>query len=44
MVKFFQGQLGFGLMLSEGAIIVCNKVVVAAGSHHGSPGLITWKS
>ena len=43
-VKFFQGQLGFGLIRSEDAIIVYNKVVVAASSHHRSPGSITWKS
>ena len=38
------GVMSVMSMHLEGIIIVCNKVVVAASSHYGSPGSITWKS
>ena len=44
VAKFFEGQLGFGLICSEDTLIVCNKVVVSASSHHRSPGSNTQKS
>ena len=39
--KVVSGPAGVQPNASESAMIVCNKVVVAASSHHGSPGSIT---
>ena len=41
--ELLQGQLEFDLICSEDATIIYNKVVVAASSHHSSPGWITQK-
>ena len=43
VAKLCQGQLGFGLIRSEDVIMVCNKVAVAANSHHRGPGSINRK-
>ena len=42
--EFFQGQLECGLICSEDATIIYNKVVVAGSSRRSSPGWITQKS
>ena len=42
--KVFSGPVGAQLNTLEDATIVCNKVVVAASSHHRSPVSVTWKS
>ena len=41
--EFMQGQLEFNLICLEDATIIYNKVVLAASSHHSSPGWITQK-
>ena len=42
--KVFSGLVGVPLNMLVDATIVCNKVVVAASSHHRSPGSITRES
>ena len=42
--SLFQGQLKFNLISLEDETVVFSKVVVMAGSHCRSPGLITQKS
>ena len=42
--KVFSGLVGVRLNMLAEATIVCNKVVVAASSHHRSPGPITRES
>ena len=44
IARLCQGQLRCGLIRSEDVIIVCNKMAVAASSHHRGPGSITQKS
>ena len=44
VARLCQGRLRFGLIRSEDVIIVCNKMAVAASSHHRGPGSITQKS
>ena len=41
--EFMQGQLEFNQICLEDATIIYNKVVLAASSHHSSPGWITQK-
>ena len=41
--EFMQGQLEFNLICLEDATIIYKKVVLAASSHHSSPGWITQK-
>ena len=42
--KVFLGLVGVRLNTLEDATIVCKEVVVAASSHHRSPGSITQES